>query len=440
MIMISSNRSPRELIDSSPPAAAEILEALAHKVIRIPELQERIEDLPLFVDHFLREAAKEFDRNIVSADPGAVERMKRYRWPGNVKELKILMEHVVMTAAGPTITVADLMIPELDGALSREPTAEHDGPVTPIDGDLNTPSGSSNEVETLSASNKGPVRVVTRWDIPQKTLNGRVVMYGQGLHSGAKTGLIISPLPAGSGIVFGHINSEGTVAARLENVISTEMATSLRGQDCAAGTIEHLMAVFNVYGLNNLLVKISGEVPIMDGSAVEFLNLVENAQIMSQGEPTQEITLRAPIELPLPEGSRKRMILEPSDKFQVHYFMDYPKPIGKLSLEFVCDDPVSFKNEIAPARTFGFVKDVKMMDEMGLAGGGRLSNLILVDDEKVVNPPLRFPDEFVRHKILDIIGDFYLLGRPIRAKVIAHQTGHSENIEMLKLIWENMRG
>jgi UDP-3-O-acyl N-acetylglucosamine deacetylase len=259
-------------------------------------------------------------------------------------------------------------------------------------------------------------------------------MYGQGLHSGAKTGLIISPLPPGSGIVFGHINSEATVAARLDNVVSTEMATSLRGGDCSAGTIEHLMAVFNVYGLNNLLVKISGEVPIMDGSAAEFCDLVENARIISQGEPSEEIVVTDTIELPLPGGAGKRMALEPSDTLEIEYHMDYPPPIGKLELSFPCNDPSEFKTRIAPARTFGFVKDVKMMDEMGLAGGGRLSNLILVDEEKVVNPPLRFPDEFVRHKILDIIGDFYLLGRPIKAKVIAHQTGHSENIAMLRLL------
>ena len=104
-----------------------------------------------------------------------------------------------------------------------------------------------------------------------------------------------------------------------------------------------------------------------------------------------------------------------------------------------CTGPEDFKHEIAPARTFGFVKDMRMMDEMGLAGGGKLSNLVLLDEEKVVNPPLRFPDEFVRHKILDIIGDFYLLGRPFRGKIIAKQTGHTDNVAMLKLINEKMK-
>jgi UDP-3-O-acyl-N-acetylglucosamine deacetylase len=109
-----------------------------------------------------------------------------------------------------------------------------------------------------------------------------------------------------------------------------------------------------------------------------------------------------------------------------------------MKLTYALDHPEDFKRNIAPARTFGFVKDMRTMEGMGLADGGRLSNVVLVDDEKVVNPPLRFPDEFVRHKVLDIIGDFYLLGRPVRCKVIASQTGHTENIAMLKLIKERI--
>lgn len=437
-IIVTSNLDPEILIQNAPKNIQPLLNVLAKDSIRVPSLIERIEDLPFFIDHFLKEASLEFDREILSVDPMAVERMKRYSWPGNVKELKILMEHVVMTANGPTITVSDLMIPELDGALSKETTEEHSSPIaeqTIIE------SVDSNDLNNNREGWKEPgtVQIRTRVDRPQKTLNGKVVMYGQGLHTGAKTGLIISPLPVNSGIVFGHINSEDTVEAQLDNVISTEMATSLRGAHCSAGTVEHLLAVFNVYGLDNLLVKISGEVPIMDGSAVEFCKLVENAQTISQGEASEEIIIKEPIELELPQDSPKQMTLEPSDVFEIEYFMDYPKPIGKLHMSFTCDDPRKFKEEIAPARTFGFVKDVKMMDEMGLAGGGRLSNLVLLDDEKVVNPPLRYPDEFVRHKILDIIGDFYLLGRPIRAKVIAKQTGHSENISMLKLLAEKLR-
>jgi len=264
-------------------------------------------------------------------------------------------------------------------------------------------------------------------------------MYGQGLHSGVKTGLTLSPLPPGSGILFGHITSGGTVPAVLRNVESTELATCLRANGSSVRTIEHLLAVFHVYGLTNVLVKISGEVPIMDGSALEFCNLVESAEIIGQEEVIGEARVTRPLELPLPGDSGKSMRVEPSDYFEVEYSLDYPPPVGSMQMAYRCLDPEDFKRNIAPARTFGFVKDMRMLDEMGLAGGGRLSNVVLLDDEKVVNPPLRFPDEFVRHKILDIVGDFYLFGRPFKGKVIARQTGHTENISMLRLIDEELK-
>jgi UDP-3-O-acyl-N-acetylglucosamine deacetylase len=114
--------------------------------------------------------------------------------------------------------------------------------------------------------------------------------------------------------------------------------------------------------------------------------------------------------------------------------LDYPPPIGQQTLDFVLESEEVFKDQIAPARTFGFVKDIEKLERMGLAGGGRLHNIILVDNEKIVNTELRFPDEFVRHKILDLIGDFYLLNRPVRGSVTAHLTGHTENIALMKKI------
>jgi len=198
------------------------------------------------------------------------------------------------------------------------------------------------------------------------------------------------------------------------------------------------MAVFHVYGLTNVLVKISGEVPIMDGSALEFCELVESAEIIFQDELVEEVRISEPIVLPLSPETNKMMRVEPSDVLEVEYHLDYPAPVGSMSFVYRFRGTEDFKREIAPARTFGFVRDMQMMDEMGLAGGGRLSNVILLDDEKVVNPPLRFEDEFVRHKILDILGDFYLLGRPFRGRIVARQTGHTENIAMLRLIAERL--
>ena len=132
--------------------------------------------------------------------------------------------------------------------------------------------------------------------------------------------------------------------------------------------------------------------------------------------------------------NNKTLIIEPAAVFSVRFLLDYPPPIGQQTFDFTMDNEETFRDQIAPARTFGFLKDVEMLERMGMAGGGRLHNLILLDDEKIVNTELRFPDEFVRHKILDLIGDFYLLNRPIRGKVTARLTGHTENFALMKKI------
>jgi UDP-3-O-acyl N-acetylglucosamine deacetylase len=382
---------------------------------------------------------EEFDRDIIGTDNDAMARLLEYPWPGNVKELKILVEHVVMTAPGPRITSADLLIPWGKIAES-EPMAEPAQAAGLGKHVVEEVDQQGSVIEVHNAAEPTPSKPRIEESIRnQKTLRGRVVMYGQGLHSGNKTGLTISPMPPFAGISFGHITALGTVPAILPHVQSTGLSTSLGREGLVARTIEHLMAVFHVYGLTNVLVKISGEVPIMDGSALEFCKLVESAEIIVQDDPIEEIRITEPLELPLNPDGPKRLKVEPSDCLEIEYFLDYPPPVGKMHMIYRCEGPEQFKEQIAPARTFGFVKDMRMMDEMGLAGGGRLSNVILLDEEKVVNPPLRFTDEFVRHKILDIIGDFYLLGRPFCGKITAEQTGHTENIAMLRLINEKLK-
>ncbi len=411
---------------------AESIRDLSERVIRVPSLQERAEDIPLYASAFLEEAAGEFDRELPELEPRAARRISEYAWPGNVKELKTLIEHAVMNASGRIIREADLMLPgRFDAAVPSKCEVDGDA-LARMNGIASRVSAAVEGADPVGLEGPGSSSAgLVRY---QKTLRGRAVMYGQGLHSGVKTGLTISPLPPGSGILFGHITSGGAVPAIAPNVQSTNLSTCLVGGGTAARTIEHLMAVFHVYGLTNLLVKISAEVPIMDGSAIEFCKLVESAEIILQDAIAEEAVITRPLELPLPRDGGKSLRVEPADVFEVEYHLDYPPPVGSMRMTYRCDDPEDFKLNIAPARTFGFVKDMQMMSEMGLADGGRLSNVILLDDEKVVNPPLRFPDEFVRHKILDIIGDFYLLGRPFRGKVIARQTGHTENIAMVRLI------
>jgi UDP-3-O-[3-hydroxymyristoyl] N-acetylglucosamine deacetylase len=270
----------------------------------------------------------------------------------------------------------------------------------------------------------------------QRTLKRSMVLYGTGLHSGMKTGLLLQPLPPNSGILFGNISSDEVVPAHLDYVQTTEFATSLKKGRAVAKTIEHLMAVLHAYRITNLMVKMIEEIPIMDGSALEFCKIIEEAGVEEQEEKVDELIIDRKLEI---VHRNKSLVVEPADLFSVHFFLDYPSPIGQQTLGFVLEGEEAFRDQIAPARTFGFLKDVEMLEKMGIGGGGRLHNFILVDDEKVVNTELRFPDEFVRHKVLDLIGDFYLLNRPVRGRITARLTGHTENIALLKKIQEAIK-
>ncbi len=270
----------------------------------------------------------------------------------------------------------------------------------------------------------------------QRTLKRSMVLYGTGLHSGMKTGLLLQPLPPNSGILFGNISSDEIVPAHLDYVQATDFATSLKKGRAVAKTIEHLMAVLHAYRITNLMVKMIEEIPIMDGSASEFCKIIEEAGVEEQEERVDELIIDRKLEV---VHRNKSLVAEPADLFSIHFFLDYPAPIGQQTFDFVLENGETFRDQIAPARTFGFLKDIEMLERMGLGGGGRLHNFILVDDEKVVNTELRFSDEFVRHKILDLIGDFYLLNRPVRGKITAHLTGHTENITLLKKIQETTR-
>jgi UDP-3-O-acyl N-acetylglucosamine deacetylase len=303
--------------------------------------------------------------------------------------------------------------------------------------------------QSLKASSgpcKGEVQpVMTRilpGDAPtfrQRTLKKSVVLYGQGLHSGEKTGLILHPMPPGSGIAFSGISASESVPAHLDYVGSTGYATSLRRNGAVAKTVEHLLATLHCYRITNLMVKMHREVPIMDGSAQEFCQLIEEAGIQEEEERCSLIVIDRPFALGKRNSQERYISIEPAEGFEVCYTMAYPKPIGVQQYTFRYTGQDSFKNEIAPARTFGFLKEIEELEKMGLANGGRLDNCILVGDEKILNTELRFPDEFSRHKILDILGDFYLLGHPIRGRITARMTGHSDNVALLRKVQKGMK-
>ena len=271
---------------------------------------------------------------------------------------------------------------------------------------------------------------------PERTLKQSMVLYGTGLHSGTKTGLLLQPLPPHSGILFGSITSDEVVPAHLDYVQTTELATSLRKGNAIAKTVEHFMAVLHAYRITNLMVKMIEEIPIMDGSALEFCKILDEAGVEDQEERVDELVIDRRIEV---LNKNKSLTIEPAEVFSIHFFLDYPPPIGQQTYHFTLESEEAFRDQIAPARTFGFVKDMEMLDRMGLGEGARVHNFILVDDDKIVNTELRFADEFVRHKILDLIGDFYLLNRPIRGSVTARLTGHTENIALMKKIQEATR-
>jgi len=274
--------------------------------------------------------------------------------------------------------------------------------------------------------------------VRQRTIERSVVANGQGLHSGVRTGLILQPMPPGTGIVFGSISTGDTVPALVDFVESTGYATTLVRGRMAAKTIEHLMSALHAYGVTNLLVKMHEEVPILDGSAEQLCALIEEGGVVDQPAWIDELVIDRRYTVGSDDPGEKGMSIEPADGFEVHYTLEYPEPIGRQVYAFRLDGAASFRREIAPARTFGCVKEIAILEQMGLANGGRLNNFVLVGDEGVVNAPLRFPDEFVRHKILDIMGDFYLLGRPIRGRIVARKTGHSDNVAMLRQLRETI--
>jgi len=272
----------------------------------------------------------------------------------------------------------------------------------------------------------------------QRTLAKTVTISGIGLHSGARINMTLRPAEAGTGIIFHRIDGQQTVsiAAIAENVVDTRMATVLGRGDVRVSTVEHLLATLSAYGIDNLHVDIDGpEVPILDGSSVPFASLLETAGTRKLSSKRRFLAIRHP--LTVTDGD-KRINIIPSRFYRMTYDIAFEHPcipVQQRSIKITAD---SFRRELAPARTFGFLRDVERLKAAGLARGGSLENAIVIDDERILNPEgLRFPDEFVRHKILDAIGDLSLLGYPILGHVRAYKAGHDINHQLVKKILAN---
>jgi UDP-3-O-[3-hydroxymyristoyl] N-acetylglucosamine deacetylase len=270
----------------------------------------------------------------------------------------------------------------------------------------------------------------------QLTIRHPVEIEGMGLHTAVRSRLRLVPAPADTGIVFRRVDLDNfEIAAHVSNVARVSYATSLMRQGVLISTTEHLLAALYCCGVDNVFVELDAlELPILDGSSKPFIDMLARAG--THRLRRQRRYLRVVKSLEFAVGDR-RIGIYPADEFRVHCFVDYAHPaIGPQEVEMIVDGEM-FSRELAPARTFGFVKDFAEMRAMGLIRGGSLANAIVLDDDSVVNPPLRFADEFGRHKALDLIGDLALVGRPLQARVVAHRAGHALHTQLVERLLQD---
>ncbi len=266
----------------------------------------------------------------------------------------------------------------------------------------------------------------------QRTLKNKISCTGIGLHSGEKIKMTMSPAPPDSGIVFvrADLPNRPEIKACLENVSHTRLATTLGRDGVMIGTVEHLLAAMAGLGVDNVRVELSGpEVPVMDGSAAPFVYLVKSAGVAAQDRFKKFILVRKPFSVS--EGDKSVSVC-PAKEFSVDYTIDFDHPlIQSQSLDFRFSD-AAFERELSRARTFGFLHEVEYLKKNGLAQGGSLDNAIVIDRFRIMNQDgLRFQDEFIRHKVLDFIGDISLMGAPIIGRFKAVKSGHHLNNMLL---------
>jgi UDP-3-O-[3-hydroxymyristoyl] N-acetylglucosamine deacetylase len=256
----------------------------------------------------------------------------------------------------------------------------------------------------------------------QKTLRRQISCAGIGLHSGNKVTLTLKPASADTGIVFRRTDLGVEIPATVAQVSAFHYATVLGKNGATVETVEHLLAALVSVGIDNVVVELNhNEVPIMDGSAAPFLYLVQEAGIKRLSAPRRYLKVIRPVQL---AHGDKRIAIYPSDHFKVSYTISFDHPLLRHQSRTERITEQSFAEDIAPARTFGFLKEVESLRQNGLALGGSLENAIVIGDTGVLNA-LRFEDEFVRHKILDAVGDLALVGHPIVGHVVAHRAGHA---------------
>jgi len=267
----------------------------------------------------------------------------------------------------------------------------------------------------------------------QRTLREDVECRSTGLHSGRKISMRIRPAEEDEGIVFLRSDLPGTqrIKAHVGNVSDTTLATTIGSNGSSVSTVEHLLSAFSGMGIDNAIVEVNApEVPIMDGSALPFVRMLKTVGTRVQGKCKKLLVIKKAVSVQADGGAA---MLLPASEFKITYKIDFKHPaIGQQTYDMTFSD-ANYEKEICAARTFGFLKDVEYMQARGLALGGSLKNAVVLNDKKIINKEgLRYPNEFVKHKILDAIGDLSLLGMPIIGHFIAYKSGHRLNNLLLQ--------
>ena len=270
--------------------------------------------------------------------------------------------------------------------------------------------------------------------ITKSTIQKEIHLSGVGIHSGKNVDLLLRPSSSG-GIIFRRTDLDNLELTLDPKKIETKSSTYLVSEECKIQTLEHLLAVLYMFGIDSLIIEINGdEIPIMDGSASPFAQAILNAGVMSLPDGKKSIKIIKPSSLG--ENDAVFSFSQDSD-FKITYSIEYDHPAiqkQELSLSLNLEN---FIKEIAPARTFGFLKDVPALRAQGLAIGGSLDNAVVLDDKTVISGPLRYPDEFVRHKILDLIGDLSLMGSPLIGHFKAQRAGHGLHLKAIRFLLNN---
>lgn len=276
--------------------------------------------------------------------------------------------------------------------------------------------------------------------IKQRTLRNSIRATGVGLHTGKKVYLTLRPAPVNTGIIFRRVDLDPVVevAARAENVSDTQLSTTLSNGDVKVSTVEHLLSALAGLGIDNAYIDMSAaEVPIMDGSAGPFVFLIQSAGIEEQEAPKQFIRIKREVTV---RDGEKFATFTPRNGFKVSFTIDFDHPAfkGRSACAEVDFGSTSFVREVSRARTFGFMSEFEYLRSQGLALGGSMDNAIVIDDYRVLNEDgLRYEDEFVRHKVLDAIGDLYLLGKSLIGEFRAYKSGHALNNQLIRALIAN---